>query len=427
MSYLHTQEPAMTVVPGKHCETNSKISLKRSKKSNGGSAKAGVVSSDIQQNDGTSIEHLLAVLVPSIHNLAVEDDQGNKDSDLFKLFGDTLTGNAHNIFLDCLKQGNWDDSMKSQAGAFKKFLEMYLKKYTTSTNMKDTMFRYLEHGAKKPFDQSPGDFLMRFNLLYQSSQYFEGKKQCPPADELKDWYMSCYPKTYVLQYAKNKDYEAQDIEEITQYMQMLHQEDVNNGTIDKRKRELRVKKRNRDDDDSRSRRSGKSNRDARRRERRHDDRRDDRRSGNSNSRSGGGLRYNDPCPVHPTADHVWGKCRTNPRNKDKDDSSYNKRQKKDHDNKHHSHFQNDDDRSDEESFATASSGSGASASYSSHSYESDVSEEKPRRRKSSKKSKKKSKKKSSRSRSRDHGHAIQRKSSEESALSKDANDLFGDE
>ena len=410
----------MTVVPGKGCDASSKISLKRSKKSINGGIKAGVVSSEIQQNDGTSIEHLLATLVPSLQNIAVEDDKGNKDSDLFKLLGDTLVGDAQNIFQDCLKQGNWDDTMKSQKGAFNRFLAAYLKKYTNSTNMKDTMFRYLEHGAKKPYDQPPGDFLRRFNLLYQSSQYFEGKKKLPSDDELKDWYMSCYPKTHVLQYAKNKDYDDQDIEEITQYMGMLHQEEVNNGSIAKWKQQReKGKKRKHDDDDSRSRRSGKSSRDSHRRERRYGDK----RSGNGSSRSGG-LRYTDPCPNHPDHDHVWGKCRLNPRNKDKDDSS--KRRKKDHDHKAHSHYQDDDDSSDDDSYATAYSGSSASDSNDSSSNKTDTSEEKPRRKKSPKKKKTKNKQKKS-SRSKDHSHTIQRKASAESALSADGQGLFGDE
>lgn len=412
MSYVLLQKPSLTVKPGELCKTTSKISIKRSKKAKNGGLSAGTVSSEIQQNDGTSIEHLLTVLIPQIEHTAVtKDDTGCPDADLFKLFGDTLTGDALTLHNSCLTEANLDETTMAQAGAFKTYLHKYLARYTNSTNMMDTMFRYLEHDAKKTFDQDPHAFHRRFKLILKSATYFEGVKQYPSVAEIKDWYISCFSKTHVTQYAKNKDYATQSCDEITQYMQMLHEEEQANGTIERMRRGRDKGQKRRSDDDSRS---GKSSRDARRRNNRRSDR-DDRRSRSDKHSSNGGLRYNDPCPNHPDSNHVWGKCNLNPRNKNKENEPSRKKYKKDHA-KDHTHYHDDGTVSeDEESFTTASSGSD-------HSEESHTSEEseKPRKRSSKKKKKKSSKKKH-------HSHHVDAKDDDAGSTLSVDEDLYNDE
>ena len=383
-------------------EKMPKISVQKTTRFNGGSFNGDKVTNEVYQNDGTSVEVLLTHTIPELYKNA--PDVG-EDKFLFRFLPDLLTGDAREDMQAVLEEEGIDDDEMEREGSFKPFFEKFLAKYTNSTNMQDTLFRYLEHDCKKRFDQEPHAFNKRFKLILNCAQWFEGIKAYPSEDELKDWYISCFSKKHVAQYARARNYETDTRDDITKYMTMIHTEEVANGTISRLRRELKPKKHDEDRSSRRDKNCGKSSRDTRRRKEYGKRDYDDRRQGSSKR----GLSYNDPCPNHPDADHVWGKCRLNPKNKEGEPSR--KKYKSDGKKQHSHHADHDSDSSDgDESYTTASSRSSVE---------------------SEKKASKKSSKRSSKSKSKSHSHHVHlngdtsSSSSDDDTMNADPN-LYGD-
>lgn len=409
----------------------TKVEIRPSKKATSGTpngkASAGRVNAQVETNDGKNVEHLLIETIPGADKMASQSN--NYDGDMFKFMDELLTHEGgHNVFKATLKKKGLESaSAQEQPGAWKQFLPSFLTAYTNTVNLRDTQFRYLEHEQRKPFYMSSTEYARRLATVVDLSKQFEGVKPEPNDDELKDMFLRGHPKNYVLEYAKSKNYNTDTIEDITRFMDILHDADVISGKIKELEEKQKKKKKAallEEDDryegrvERRSRtRNGKSSRDNRRR---------NERDGRSEKKRY--LRDDEPCPVHPNGKHTWGQCSLNPKNKNRDDD---KRRERDNDKKrkkdevrHHSHYQYesasaseyDESTGDNDSYYTASSRD-------SRGYSDEESVKKVKKTKSSKKTKKAKK-----SRKKDAAYQIHSGASEDQEpLKNDGGNLYNDE
>lgn len=405
----------------------TKVEIRPSKKATSGTpngkASAGRVNAQVETNDGKNVEHLLIETIPGADKMASQSN--NYDGDMFKFMDELLTHEGHNVFKAMLKKKGLENvSAQEQPGAWKQFLPSFLTAYTNTVNLRDTQFRYLEHEQHKPFNMSSTDYARRLETVVDLSKQFEGIKPEPNDQELKDMFLRGHPKAHVLEYAKSKNYSTDTIEDITRFMDILHDADVISGKIkeiedkQKKKKKAALEEDNRYEGrvERRSRRNGKSSRDNRRR---------NERDGRSEKKRY--LRDDEPCPVHPNGSHTWGQCSYNPKNKNRDedkrrDRDNDKKRKKD-EVRHHSHYQYESASDPEESAGDDESYYTASSRDSRGSYSDDESVKKVKKTKSSKKTKKAKK-----SRRKDAAYQIHSGASEDQEpLKNDGGNLYNDE
>ena len=333
-------------------------------------------------DSGFTIEFLFALTFPQFEHAYIEQDWSEEEA--YSQLTKCLHGDMKVAWEETLDKDYPDEADRTDAN-WVECKNKFVVRYLNCKRPRDVQLRHLEHKYSKNIDESPDVHFRRFKeSLRHTLMLPAGVKANPSTEELKEWYFQTYCKKHRLSFLTSghgkDDLSNSTMEEITDYMRLLHQADINDGTIarlkDNRRRngsstrngsskpyhssarysEKRDSERwdKRRDDFSPSRKSYRtSNGRHERRSSRRDDRRDDRRSTAGRGSSQGrrdDRRHDDrrdrrdrhdkseylrsdkrDCKVHRPCKHTWEECSQNPKNARK---------------KVESHLQDDDDDDD---------------------------------------------------------------------------------
>ena len=259
---------------------------------------------------------------------------------------------------------NWQDAV-----------DTFVRKYTNCKRPRDVQFRSLEKDYIKPYSEHPASHFRRFKESYRNTLRLpKGFRNDPTDEEIKEWYFLTYCKKHRQQFITSglgkDDLKNSSMEDITDFMRLLHETDMSNGTVAKmmlndikskegsrraressnRSSSYRQTRADRRRDQRRNRDSTRSGRDERRSSRRHEDSRNSRdrgrertrdsRNGRDEKRDRDRQRDRKPefyrsdkrdCKKHRPCQHTWDECKLNPRN-----------QRGSSGRRHESHYQDDD-------------------------------------------------------------------------------------
>ena len=354
------------------------------------------VRSEVIPDDGTNgIEFFIGLTYPQFLQAYKEQSWTEVEgwSQLAKVLNGTLkTAWEETLEADFSKDAaridtNWDSA-----------IDKLIIRFLNCKKPRDVQWRYHEQGyAKSPFDSTDHHFRRFKESIRHTRRLPQGVKPDPSDEEVKEWYFRTYCKTHRFAFlATGKDLDTTSMEDITEFMRLKHESDLNDGTLHRLSEERKssngsrsrnnrdtkpyrrdARHRNHRNDrrgdksrdgsparksyrDERSshrhgrdeRRSGDRRQQPRSRDGRRDDKRDRRDDRRDNCRADKPQFYRSDkrdCKLHKPCKHTWEECSANPRNK----KSYNRKQ-------HESHHQDHDDASAASSASRSSRSSNSS-------------------------------------------------------------------
>lgn len=322
----------------------------------------GKTRSEVIPCDGTlSIEFLIALTLPAFE--IAYKEQGWTPSEAYEKFGKCLTGDMKTSWEETLDKDYPDESDRTD-GNWEAAKDSFIKKYLNCKRPRDVQLRDLEHNYRKAIAVTPEAHQRRFKESLRNALKLPAGVVPDPGDELlKEWYFRTFCKphrhAFITSGVGKDDLANSTMEEITEYMRLMHNSDMADGTIasllnlKKKSRNGSVNRnggekpyrrnarynKGRDDNRWDRRRDGspphKSSRgNDRERSSRHVSRRDERRHGRDHRSSRDDRRRDEKrehrrrddrkpefyrsdrkdCKLHKPCAHTWEECSKNPRN-----------------------------------------------------------------------------------------------------------------
>ena len=372
--------------------------------------KKGKPRSEVLPCDGTNtMEFLIALTLPQFEEAYKEQDWTAAEA--YTQFAKCLTGELRVAWDETLDKEFPRDDERTDAN-WERAKDTFIRRYLNCKRPRDVQLRSLEHKYKKDVMEPPPSHFRRFKeSLRNSLKLPQGVKADPSTEEVKEWYFGTFCKQHrrlFLTSGVGKDDLANStMEEITDYMRLLYDTDMADGTVAKflihkersrngqqsrnggskpyrrnaaysQRRDANKWDRRKDGSpDRKSYRSNGSSRNGRESSRRsHDDRRkpkssydsrrgrDDKRERRPDKKPEHYRSDKQDCKLHRPCKHTYEECSQNPRNQKK--KSYSRSSSRREESHHQDH--------DESSVASSrSSRSEASSHSSSHSRSDDSS------------------------------------------------------
>ena len=372
------------------------------------------IRSEVLPCDGSfGIEFLLALTLPQFNDAYKEQNWESHEG--YTKFGSVLTGDMKVTWDETLEKEFPQDSDRTD-DAWESAVDSFVKRYLNCKRPRDVQLRHHEAGYGKGAAESPNSHFRRFKeSLRHAIKLPAGVKPNPTDEEIKEWYFRTYCRKHRYAFLKSgngkDDLENSTMEDITDFMHLQHESDINDSTVtkillnvertknghkspgngDKHYRQSASYRRGRDEhrwdrrrdgspdqksyrDSDNKRRSRQPNRPDHNNSRRYDSRRshresrndkgyDNRRSDEERDCRGNKADFYRPdkrdCKLHCPCKHTYEECSLHPRNKDKK-KSYSSR-------RHESHHQDHDESSGASSDSSRSEASSRShCSYSSN-------------------------------------------------------------
>jgi len=291
-----------------------------------------------------------------------------------------LNGTLKTAWEETMDDDYSDDADRTNAN-WDSAIDKLIIRFLNCKKPRNVQWRYHKTGYQKhPFDSMDHHFRRFKESIHHTRRLPKGVKPGPSEEEVKEWYFRTYCKKHRFAFlATGKDLDATSMEDITEFMRLKHEADLNDGTLHRLSNERRPKSngrtsrnvrdekpfrkdarhRNHQSDSRRDRshdgspvrksyRDERSNQRQGRTDRRPSSRRQDPRSRDNHRDKRGDSRrprsrdekpdfyHSDKrdCHVYKPCKHTWEECSTNPRNKK---PAYSR--------KHESHHQQHDDDS----------------------------------------------------------------------------------
>ena len=301
------------------------------------------IKSEVIPDDGTNgIEFFIAITLPQFTTAYAE--QGWTHRNRYEQFTKVLNGDMRTTWEEVLESNDFKDDNKRTDANWPKAVDTLICKFLNCKKPRDVQWRWIENGYSKPPLNTAEDHFRRFKEIVRHAKVLpKGVKPDPSAEEQKEWYFRTYCKAHRHAFcAAGKELDTSTMEEVTEFMRLKHEADLNDGTLtrlmkaknsrgdgsrtrDGREKPYRRSSRYRDDSPSfasyRDRKNcSRKSRDDRGYKKRDHKREDDRMKKSSGRRSNneGFLRSDKrDCPKHMPCKHTWEECSENPANKKK--------------------------------------------------------------------------------------------------------------
>lgn len=257
-------------------------------------------------DDGTrGIEHLVSLTVEQFNRHAREAELDGMEQ--FRDFTKCLDGSTLSFWEQVMNDpDDGYDEEDQTTDAFKEAVGLLYDAVCGHNDMRDTQLFWMSHGMKKPQEMSPRDFFFRFKRILSATLELHGNFQEPNDHEKKTMLFNAFPGPYKQKFQESAmTIEDKTSDEIVNYFQTLHENEVKSGKLFKGNSNGKRKK---DDKES----NGNGPRISNKKQRGRDNRRN-RNNRDNNHHGNGRTRWNDACPIHKHVhDHKWGECFNNP-------------------------------------------------------------------------------------------------------------------
>ena len=187
--------------------------------------------SEVMPCDGNfGIEFYLANTLPQFA-IAYKVQQWS-EAEGYSQFTKALVGDMKIAWEETLEQDFPDESDRTGAN-WDRANYTFVKKYLNCKRPRDVQLRHHETGYAKPPDQDTAPHFRRFKeSLRNTLKLPKGVKPDPTDEKVKEWYFRTYCKKHRYAYLKTgKELENSTMEEITEFMRLQHESDVEDGTI----------------------------------------------------------------------------------------------------------------------------------------------------------------------------------------------------
>ena len=195
----------------------------------------GKTRSEVIPCDGAlSIEFLLALTLPQFE--VAYKEQGWTPSEAYEKFGKCLTGDMKVAWEETLDK-DYPDEMADRTDAnWESAKDAFIKKYLNCKRPRDVQLRDLEHNYRKAVEVTPESHFRRFRESLRNALKLPAGVVPDPGDELlKEWYFRTFCKphrhAFITSGVGKEDLANSSLEDITEYMRLMHNSDMADGTI----------------------------------------------------------------------------------------------------------------------------------------------------------------------------------------------------
>ena len=185
-------------------------------------------------DDGTNgIEFFIAITLPQF-NIA-HTEQGWTHRNRYEQLTKVLNGDMRTTWEEVLESNDFKDDDKRTNANWPKAVDTLICKFLNCKKPRDVQWRWIENGYSKPPLNTAEDHFRRFKEIVRHAKVLpQGVKPDPSAEEQKEWYFHTYCKAHRHAFcAAGKDLDTSTMEDVTEFMRLKHEADLNDGTLTK--------------------------------------------------------------------------------------------------------------------------------------------------------------------------------------------------